>query len=214
MTGPGPTTFIVVFDVNVYLDVARYLGEPYSRARFNDEIVAITQQEGTRALTRAEWSLLALAVTSSGRLVGASPLEVWTSDHIDGLVFDKAQQPNDPGLEPEECGLGWSEQNAESLVEELVWDCVDRSGGGQVRVSVPRGSPPLSHEDGLVYATARDAAGGNELAERIVVTSDEQFLREPGLCYPRVWRPARFVQYVRAERSKSGMAAMPRPRRL
>ena len=211
MTLPISGTCIVVFDVNVYLDVARHLGEPFDWSLFNDESIAVSRLSQA-SYRRRHWSLAALALTMSGRLVGSNALEVWTSDHIDGLVRHKAKQPDDPRLDAEDRGLGWSDDNASALVDNLIWEFVERSGGGSMQVVVPHRSPPLSHEDGMVYATARRAADGDESMERIVVTGDNDFLNDGTLQYPTVMHPSTFVRAVREARARAGIARIPKPK--
>jgi hypothetical protein len=112
-------------------------------------------------------------------------------------------------VQPEERGLGWTNENAYDLVERLVWDLVtDMSGGGRsLGTEVPYGCPPLSHEDGVVYRTAEQA--GDSPVARYLVTSDRTFRTHnlPGditRLYPWEW-----VRLVRA--SRFAVSAPPRP---
>ena len=197
----------VVFDVNVYLDVAELLGEPFSWEKF-DIAAARYHAVPLNGPDRKIDSLRALAVTQSGKFAGRVPLQVWTSEHIDNLVDLKASQPQE-GECPEDRGLGWSQENAAALVDDLVWAIVfDKSGGYTCgNVEIPYGTPPLSHEDGLVYSTARQCC--DDQAMRYCVTSDRSFRtsRLPGditVLYPHEW-----VDFVRRSRAR---AAMPKPR--
>lgn len=194
---------IVVFDVNVYLDAARMVGEPFQWPNLSDKIAEhYNDPANTKADHRMD-ALRCIALASSGRLAGNVMLEVWTSDHIDALVRFKAMQPDDEDLDDEDRGLGWSEDNAEALLDDLVWKVInDSSGDSKGNVWQPRATPPLSHEDGLVYATARDADTDDVECRRIVVTSDKGFLKHCGghKAYPRALSTSQFVQLVRNAR--------------
>jgi hypothetical protein len=198
----------VVYDVNVYLDVAELLGSPFSWSKFNDA-AALHQSTPLRGPDRRVDSLRALALATTGRFAGPQPLQVWTSDHIDGLVATKACQPL-IAEHPDDRGLGWTRAQAEDLVEDLVWDLVfGMSGGGSLDVTTSYGSPPLSHEDGLVYRTAERC--GLEKTIRYCVTNDKQFRQAelPGsidVLYPHEW-----ILLVRRSRFA---ASAPRPKPL
>lgn len=198
-----PQAHLVVFDVNVYLDVARLLGEPFSWEGFS--------ALATRA---AQWptptdpmfdSVRAIATTLSGRFAGMEPLEVWTSDHIDDTVeFKAAQAPL--------AGLGWSAAAAGDLVVDLIGEVCVRSHGGSVPVEISYGAPPLDHEDGLVYRTANEAGDPSVYYERYCVTRDREF-HEAMLPGPiEVLTPREFVSYVRLARQAMATGNMPRPR--
>ena len=196
----------VVFDVNVYLDVADLLGPPFTWEKFN--AAAARYQATPVGRDRRVDSLRSLALTTTGRFAGPHLLQVWTSDHIEELVATKASQPAIAD-HPDDRGLGWTADEADDLVEDLIWAIVyDKSGGGRCpNVEIPYGCPPLSHEDGIVYRTAEQC--GEDGAIRYCVTSDTQFRCAvlPGaitVLYPREW-----VALVR----KSRFAASAPPRR-
>jgi hypothetical protein len=201
----------VVFDVNVYLDVAELLGAPFTWQKFNEAAAKYQSTPLQRADRRVD-SLRALALATTGRFAGPHALQVWTSDHIDGLVATKAAQPL-VADHPDDKGLGWSDEDAERLVDDLVWTLVyDKSGGGACQnIEIPYGSPPLSHEDGIVYRTAEQC--GEEGAIRYCVTNDREFRMAelPGdiaVLYPHEWislvRKSRFA--ASAPRPKPGSA--------
>ncbi len=200
---PAGETHAVVFDVNVYLDVADLIGEPFNWDAFNRLAIAHANDPLPSADGRVD-SLRSIALCVSGRFAGLEPLEVWTSAHVDQLVVLKASQPDDARLPPEKRGLGWSSGSADCLLEDLVYDLVfDKTGGGSIGDGVPsRGSPPLSHEDGVVFSTAATAGEGPGLV-RYCVTSDRAFRRASPqldsdvlLLYPHEW-----VDLVRRSRS-------------
>jgi hypothetical protein len=204
------TNHIVVFDVNVYLDVATLLGSPFSWEKLQR---AAAQLAGAGAPVphrdpRCD-SLRAISVCSSGRLAGFShPLQVWTSPHIDALVRHKAVQADDEAAYPEDRGLGWEARAAQGLVDDLIWGIVERTGGDTVGMHYPFGNPPLDHEDGMVYGACKEAAGGDVLCERYCVTNDQEFISADLPGYARVMSPATFVRLVRSARFRLSTAAM------
>ncbi|KQR88753.1 hypothetical protein ASF96_03000 [Microbacterium sp. Leaf179] len=95
----------------------------------------------------------------------------------------KAFQPTDAADERDR-GLGWSRENAQGLVDDLIVDLLRDTGGSSVGpVSISYGSPPLSHEDGCVYATVKAAGYQDVFYERVCLTRDRFFLDAglPGL---------------------------------
>lgn len=209
-----PQTWIIVFDANVFLDVARLLGEPFDLDRFNDEIAGRFREQFPHPDRRVN-ALRALAAVTNGSITRTVTAQVWTSEHVDALVRHKANQSDAPWLDERDRGLGWSAENAQRLVDELIWHCVESSGGDTIGdVVIPRDSPPLEHEDGLVYATARDAHASDVLVERFVVTSDRDFLEHGSAqdSYPRALSPANFVALIREVRGREARSRMPKPR--
>jgi hypothetical protein len=198
----GSELHLAVFDCNIYLDVARILGAPFSWARFNAEAAKSTQL-GVPADDRRVDALRAVAVSMSGRFAGPHLLEVWTSNHIDDLVWRKAVQD-----------LGWSTEDASGLVEDLVREVVyDRSGGGSVGdVQIAWGCPPLDHEDGCVYATSRDAGeAGVASSVRYCITNDRGFREQAPFSNVVTLYAWEWVELVRASRRRLAMRNLPRP---
>lgn len=205
-----PDLHTVVFDVNVYLDVAALVGPPFTWEKFQD----LSVQHGRCALPnhpdRRVDSLRAISVCLNGRFAGPEPLEVWTSEHINSLVELKATQPVD-GPTPEEQGLGWSAADARDLLIDLVEDLVyDKTEGGAVQLIGIEGRPPLSHEDACVFTTAVGAAQETlPPSIKYCVTRDEQFRKAHGL-NPNVTVlfPDEFVAMVRRSRTALAMRTM------
>ncbi|WP_395640962.1 hypothetical protein [Pseudolysinimonas sp.] len=168
---------LVVLDVNIYLDVAQLVGEPFSWERFEELARDHASADLPHRVDAKIDSLRALACLVSGRMPDGISVEVWTSDHIDYLVASKAAMPVDAADERDR-GLGWSAANAQALVDDLVGEVVYRSYGSSIgEVPIAFGTPPLSHEDGCVYATARDAGYDDAWYERHCITRDGGFLR-------------------------------------
>jgi hypothetical protein len=214
-SGENHDVHLVVFDANVYLDVARLVGEPFSWTRFNEIAAQLSTVNVPHPTDRANDSLRAIATTMSGRFVGVEPLQVWTSDHIDNLVGRKASQQTSAQID-EDRGLGWSEENAESLVYDLVGDLVFLLSKGESvgEVQIAYASPPLSHEDGCVYRTVEAAGSGSIFYRRYCVTRDKDFrtARLPGditVLYP--WEWVEFVRKAKNIYAASAMRGVARP---
>lgn len=198
-----PQRHVVVFDCNVYLDVAHLLGEPYTRESFDSHAAQLAGAPLPAGDPRHD-SLRAIAICTSGRFAGLETIEVWTCNHIDRMVRNKAMHPTTPdpaGFR----GLGWNQDHAEALVSDLVYGVVDSSGGDSIGDTVPDGDPPLDHEDGLVYGACREIVHEDPLCKSYCVTNDKQFVRdfEGGRLsdHTVVLTPARFVALVREARS-------------
>lgn len=210
---PAQDVHIVVFDVNVFLDVADLLGRSFNWEDFS--AVAATHINGPcpdPTDSRID-SLRSLALCTSGALTPNGPaVEVWTSSHIDHLIVHKLSQSAD-GPTPELTGFGWDLTDAEDFLDQLVYGLVfDTSHGGTVgEVLIPTGHPPLSYEDGLVFRTAIEA--GDQASGRLLkycVTNDREFRKaEPNLSsevlilYPYEW-----VLFVRQARTKAAVGRM------
>lgn len=206
---------VVIFDCNVYLDVARTLGEPYTLQDFNKRAAQVGSDVVPHPNPHND-SLRAIAACTSGRFAGAETLEVWTSDHIDRMVRNKAMHPTTEDPASGFRGLGWSQANAEDLVDDLVYGVVNASGGGTIGQTFPDGNPPLDHEDGLVYGACREVMRADALCRIYCVTNDQPFLadyragRLPG--HAIVLAPAQFLGLVRAARAGAGARSIARAR--
>lgn len=189
-------------DCNIYLDVARRVGNPFRWDRFG-QLVAQASRQPFPNVDPVVHSLMALAVCQSGRMAGDEPLEVWTNTHIDKIVRGKAMDPNK---------LGWPEPSATSLVTDLIHGLTSMSSGGTLGTHYPNSNPPLDHEDGMVYGACRELSSDDLLANVYCVTRDEGFLtagREGRLDHhTRVLSPAEFVALVRAHRSRYSIRGM------
>lgn len=192
---------LVVLDANVLLDVATLVGEPFTWSKF-DAIAAAAPG------THAGASVRAVQLLRGGQHPDGRRIEVWTSDHIDQLVAVKAHQSRTANDERDR-GLGWSRENAQGLVDALVVDLLQDTGGDSVgTVQISYGSPPLSHEDGCVYATARAAGHEGVFYDRVCLTRDRFFLEAslPGLI--DVHKPHDWVSVWIAESRARAFSAM------
>ncbi|MFN6549492.1 hypothetical protein ACP6C7_04170 [Mycolicibacterium septicum] len=195
----GETT-VVVFDVNVYIDVAGLIGPPFTWGAFDQLVAQVMALPVPYPKDERIDSLRAVAYCRQGKVIDGEPIEVWTSDHIDELLVHKAIQTA-TAVVPEDRGLGWSQRDALDLLERLVRDLVEDTGGdslGELKGHTWR--PPLDdYEDGYVYETAY-RAGDIEVMPRICITRDGDF-HDAGLP-PRVdvKYPHEFVDYIRKAR--------------
>ena len=180
-----PQRHVVVFDCNVYLDVAHLLGEPYTRESFNKHAAQLASAPLPADDPRHD-SLRAIAICTSGRFAGLETVEVWTSDHIDRMVRNKAMHPTTTDPATGFRGLGWNQGHAEALVSDLV------------------------------YGACREIAREDVLCKSYCVTNDKQFLRDfrDGRLrdHTVVLTPARFVALVRAARANHATHGMRRSR--
>jgi len=199
-----------VFDCNVYLDVANLTGR-FGWDTFSAEVARLAQVPVPHPTDRAYDALRAVAACTSGRLVGDEILEVWTSDHIDSMVHRKAVTPATPD-EFGHVGLGWSTEDADELVDELIGGLCAASNGGTVGGHYPDGNPPLDHEDGMVYGACRWLASDDPLCRVYCVTRDRGFLKayrdnrlDP---HTVVLTPSNFVAFARKARRMASLQQM------
>ncbi|MFE5644454.1 hypothetical protein [Rhodococcus sp. NPDC056516] len=192
---------VVVFDVNVYLDIAGLVEQPFTWQQFDDLAGAVMSQPNPHPKDARLDSLRAVAVSRSGQLCRDVKLEVWTSSHIDNLVLGKAQT-----VVPDCNGALWTKENAielhDTLVNDLVYDLSSGGSVGEIKIAV--GNPPLDHEDGCVFATAM-RAGEDDPALRFCVTRDTQFRESSSELHPRVSvvYPHEYLQMVLLARKPS-----------
>lgn len=202
--GNGAQRHVVVFDCNIYLDVAHLLGAPFTWDKFHAAAARLARQPLPHPGNRAFDSLRATALCTSGTFAGDETLEVWSSAHIDKIVRGKAAQSTRPDPFTGYRGLGWPAADAEGLLSDLVRGLIDDSGGGTVNTRYPDGNPPLDHEDGMVYGACRHLAGDDPLARVYCVTRDRGFLaayeQKELTGHSAVLSPVRFVELVRAAR--------------
>lgn len=195
----------MVLDVNVYLDVARYLGAPFSWDAFEAAVHDHRTDPIPNPIDPAIDSLRAIHACLSRFHPDGRPITVWTSDHIDILVAAKASDAKQGISDP---GLGWGNDEAQALVTDLVWEVIDRSAGDTAgEVVRTYGHPPLDHEDGLVYATALAAGQDDAYIDVVCLTRDVGFqdAQLPGSIEVR--SPA---EWLSAFRSAQRIAAMRR----
>lgn len=202
-----------MLDINVYLDVANYLGPPFTWEGLSAAAAQTRGQPVPCADYRVD-SLRLIAMCTSGRFAGDESVEVWTNTHIERLVRRKAMHPVTPNPGSEHRGLGWSAEHAQSLIDELIEGLLMKSNGGSLGGvnQYPDGNPPLDHEDGMVFGACRTLAGDDLLSRVYCVTRDGGFLdayRAGRLVnHTRVLTPAQMVALMRAARSQLSIRRM------
>jgi hypothetical protein len=206
-----PQRHLVLFDCNIYLDVACLVGIPFSWDKFDATAARIAKTRVPHPSDRAFDSLRAVAMCTSGRFAGSETLEVWTNAHIDKIVRGKASQSTTRDANGY-CGLGWSASDAGSLVDKLIWGVVEGSNGGTLGEHFPHGNPPLDYEDGMVYGACRALVNEDPLAHVYCVTRDRGFIeayKDGRLSdYATVLTPSNFVLLMRAARAQYSMRQM------
>jgi len=190
---PAPTAHLVVLDCNIYLDVARVLGEPFDWALLSHVVAKYRSGPLPNPAFPMLDSLFVVASLMSGRFAGSASAEVWISDHIEDMIDFKLEHD-----------LHWSDPGRAAFFKDFVHDLVQaRTSGDSIgEIQIPYGSPPLDHEDGLVFATVNTAGYTDTSYFKYCVTGDTEFCRArlPGL--NRVFAPHQWVHYVRSAQAK------------
>lgn len=169
---------LVILDCNIFLDVARLTGSPYTADRLSELAVEHSGQPVPHPVDRAVDSLRLIAACQSGKLSASESLEVCSSNHIRQTIEYKAWQSATPDPVSGHRGLGWSREDAEVLVEDLVDWIVEKSSGKHLSDVIGAiDNPPLDHEDGTVYGACKRLEGDNPLATVFCVTRDKGFLK-------------------------------------
>lgn len=105
--------------------------------------------------------------------------------------------------------------DAQGLIDELVYGLIEKSDGGTLGDCFPNGNPPLDHEDGMVYGACRELAREDPLAQVYCITRDRGFLaaETSGSLsgHTRVFAPSEFVALTRAARSRLSIKHIARP---
>ena len=160
---------IAVFDMNIYLNVARFVGEPYSRSLLHTTLMGQIHQPSPRSTPLTESAKL-VAISSSGVFAGNQLLQVWTSDWI--VKGTQRVAGRDVNLN----GLGWSLPSAQGLVSDLIFGTVvTPSNGLQLPTNKRAKFPGLSPDDSQVLNTALQTKIANPASEVICVTNDVGF---------------------------------------
>lgn len=171
------------------------MGGPFSWEDFTSRASIHAADPNPHSTNAQIDSLRAIAISLSGRYESGCGLEVWFGRHLDDTTFHKLTQPVDGGSRSEDCGLGWSDDAANDFMDNFV-DRIrkDNAGGFLDGHAVPYESPPLDHEDGCVYATARLAGTEDYFYDRFCVTRDHDFRADGAglngnieVLYPHEW---------------------------
>ena len=204
-----PPVHAVIFDINVYMDVCRLLGPGFV---WDDVVAKVAQyknQPGTHRNPEVN-SLRAIAICTSGTFCDGVPLHVWFSDLMEATLLVKLTQPV-KGPTKEKSGLGWSREDAEQVLRELVKPLLEVTEGAYTEHTTVEGHPPLEHEDAQVWTAARYAGHEDELPpRRWMVTNDVRVCQADRATLPGVVRidPAGFWTIVHKRRALDFRAKM------
>ncbi|MFF2297928.1 hypothetical protein [Arthrobacter sp. NPDC058127] len=209
-----PPRALVVFDVNIYLDVARILGPAATWDAFLELAVKHANEPLPHRRDAALDSLRALAISKSGKYEPGVKLEIWFGQHLDDTTYFKLIQDAGAADRVEDCGFGWAAKDADDFMELLVdpfWCEDDNFVSGD---PIGYETPPLDHEDGCVYAIARDAGSENYSYERFCVTRDVDFRNAALKGDIEVMHPHEWVAHVRGKISNGNPMSRMIPKRV
>lgn len=157
----GPQPYIVTLDVNIYLTVARELGPGFTDAEF---MASVSDASPCDTDVFAVFQGLMKPYPDGGLV------EVWTGQHIIETALYKAMLPlNGPTVE--QSGLGWSDEQAQSIAN-LILGIKTSTHGGFVRDNGTYMHPPMDYEDGCVMQCAKTAHPDLNLCHRYCITND------------------------------------------
>ncbi|OBI37188.1 hypothetical protein A5709_15260 [Mycobacterium sp. E1386] len=162
---------VVVFDVNIYVDLAELITQPFEWHKLESAAAAHWNDLLPHNDNARYDSLRAVLMSRTGAVSSGEALEVWTSEPIDDLVIKKVHE-----RAIDTSGVPWTLQNAidfhDQLVNTLVFDMT--RGGSAGAVPSPLNNPPLDYEDGRVMRTAQ-SSGDLPESPRYCITRDEPF---------------------------------------
>lgn len=164
----------VVFDCNIYLDVA----DAFRTGLDLENLLFLSQDHANRLSPPAKYSVDALIRASTGRVANDIRLVTFTSEHILLTSLHKAQLPDLPHLPDEQRGLGLDTKQVDDLEHNLIRKLVAQSTGAlipEAEYSVEQ-SPPLDHEDGRVYGLCKFLATHVHSGAIYLVTQDAKFV--------------------------------------
>ncbi len=182
----------VVFDHNIYLDIARLVDEPYNEMKMRSAVMGHRPDPDnpSQLLDAAAAVLLA----SKGILSGRQRMQIWSSEWIERGVENAAKRS------VADDGLGWQTASAASLRQELITNfAVIKTNGNSLSVVKDISYPNLSDDDASVFHTARQALA--LCSKSYCVTSDRRFrLNAPNLGVGML-APAQFVAMIKSARA-------------
>jgi hypothetical protein len=187
---------IVVFDMNIYLDVARLVKELFSRETLQTKLM-IHRYNSDSSPESLISSAQVVAICASGVFAGTQKLQVWTNSWIENGVVKVAKRPRN------ESGLGWSAINAESLRMDLIHDTViTPSGGHSVPADKTANYDGLSWDDSQVLHTAHHVLKLSPYSTSICLTNDKKFRNTDSCGSVTMLVPDEFLYLIREARLK------------
>ncbi|OXN00383.1 hypothetical protein Tam10B_1253 [Bifidobacterium vansinderenii] len=197
---PQKPTVIVVPDVNVYLTAACQLDRGFSM----EGLAGRLKEAKSR---RNDSDVFCALSTLLEPLPDGSAVEIYSGEHIVETAIYKACQPK-YGLTPEDVGLGWKGDEAQSIAD-MVYSLVKTTGGSVLPRNGSILNPPLDYEDGSVMRCLADARHESALCRRVCLTYDHKMIHvlQPrlGIVSPpmEVISPENWCSQVRASRFSS-----------
>jgi hypothetical protein len=141
-------------------------------------------------------SAKALAIASSGTFAGNQRLQVWTNDWIDQVSINVAARSR------ELRGLGWSQEDANSIKEHLIYGAAVNPSQGQSFESNKRAKfPDLSWDDSQVLSTAQSVLTLDPTAKSLCVTNDKNFRNTSSAAGVVMLTPPEFIEAISQTRA-------------
>lgn len=168
------THHVVVLDCNIILNLAQHFGGAFTSEEVNRLLSAHRSETTVREPVRNAARAFTLAIR--GQTFAGQPMSFVTSRHILDTVIHKATQPQ-CGTRQEQRGLGLDRDTAQriaALVEGLSKDSFRRVI--EPNEQVAEKTPPLDHEDGMVYGLCRLLSGMDSRFHVWCVTFDREFI--------------------------------------
>lgn len=194
---------IAVFDINVWLEVAKLLGPGAGANRRRQIEETISRKPFPNSKDSGVDSFRAWQYGASGVFAGPLRLRVLISDEMLRVLFTKLVQSMTDHRKDYR-GLGWNTDEADDFLRDAVLSFAKAPDGSTFMEPLgPELCPPLDREDGMVLAAVR-AAGAHYL-----VTNDRTFAyalegRKEYSHTLTVFRPHSFVRHVAIYRRLAG----------
>lgn len=168
-----PTHHVVVLDCNIILTLASHFDGSFTPS----EVKALVVPSEDRAISEPILNAArAFILATRNKTFTGQPISFVTSRHILNTVIHKAAQPSQGSIQ-EQQGLGLHRRVAEDLSDFFEKLSIDSFGSviepcQQIAVN----TPPLDHEDGMVYGLCRLLSGMDSRFHVWCVTSDRDFI--------------------------------------
>lgn len=224
MTADSHPTHHVVFDCNVALNVYRHFGPVKSI----EDIRALNSKHHGQSPAPPRFDAIhSLTLAAGGSIGDADSVVVHSTEHIQKTVLHKASQPlqEKAGVGnsrlPEDYGLGLTRADSRGLVSATIQGPVDATGGFILENSLHSAekTPPLDHEDGMVFGACKWLASCFPLDTIWCLTYDKNFIADAKKfsesSYINVCYPSEYVTFHRSTAHKAVMARLAsRPLRI
>ncbi|WP_408929953.1 hypothetical protein ACKFR8_09925 [Corynebacterium axilliensis] len=182
------THHVVVLDCNIILTLASHFDGSFTPS----EVKALVARSAVRATSQPILNAArAFMLATRGETFTGQPISFVTSRHILNTVIHKATQPSQ-GPTQEQQGLGLHRRVAEDLSDFFENLSMDSFGSViEPHQQVAENTPPLDHEDGMVYGLCRFLSGMDSRFHVWCVTSDRDFI-----AHAKTFERANFIRVV------------------